>query len=276
MKPLILLGAGIGVALFTSVLAYKLLQTKTAVHEKAQEPTEMVAVAVTDLSWGTPLKKEYIKTVPFLKKSLPLGYFTDAETLEGRVIISPIRSNEPIFESRLAPAGSKAGGVAAVLSPQKRAMTVKVDKVIGVSGFIHPGSRVDVIATFNDMRTDPVTKIVLENMLVLAAGTEMESSGRKGEKPIQVDVITLEVAPDEAEKLALASTEGKIQLALRNFNDSEEVLTHGANKTSLLSSYKKAEYKKPPRAIAPGVVTVNYQTVEMIKGSTLTRVNVSK
>ncbi len=121
-------------------------------------------------------------------------------------------------------------------------MGVKVDKVVGVSGFIHPGNRVDVLVTLSrsDRQNEPTTKIVLENILVLATGTELEKSGKQ-EKPAQVDVITLEVTPEEGEKLALAATEGKLQLALRNYSDTGQQRDDGARRSPAFSPDGSAE-----------------------------------
>jgi len=235
-KPFILLGTAVIVALVTSVLIYNWLQRKS----KAEIPemkTQSVAVAAADLSWGTVLTKDMVKVTPFLKTSLPDGYFSDPASLPGRVLTSPVKANEPIFETKLAPTSVKTGGVAAVVSPKKRAIAVKVDKVIGVSGFIHPNNRVDVLVTLTTGKTPTsITKTVLENILVLAAGPEFEAKGKE-EKPSPVDVVTLEVTPEEAEKLALAATEGKILLTLRNFSDSEDVMTKGMTIPVLLASY---------------------------------------
>lgn len=235
-KPVVLIGAAIVVALITSIAAYNWLKEKAAAKESSFQ-TQPVAVAIMDLSWGTVLNKEMIKQVTFLKGSLPDGeYFSDPSSLQGRVLISPVKASEPILKSRLAPDSVSSGGVAAIIDPKKRAMAVKVDKVIGVSGFVHPGNRVDVLVTLTktDKDATPITKIVLQNIPVLAVGTEMEQKG-KNEKPVQVDVITLELTPEEAEKLALATTQGKIQLALRNYNNTEEVLTKGATIPALLT-----------------------------------------
>ena len=131
----------------------------------------------------------------------------------------------------------KTGGIAAVIGSKKRAVAVRVDKVIGVAGFVHPGNRVDVLVTMSKGTQEPVTKIVLENILVLAAGPEVTTAKGKEQQPAAVDVITLEVSPEEAEKLALAATEGKLQLALRGLIDTEEVLTKGTSIPTLLASY---------------------------------------
>ncbi|NJD55922.1 MAG: Flp pilus assembly protein CpaB, partial [Nitrospirae bacterium] len=203
-RPMLLLVAAVIVALVTSVMAYNWMKKETAIKE-ANLQTLPVAVAAADLSWGTALSKEMIKTSTFLKGSLPAGeYFSDAASLEGKVLILPVKANEPILRSRLAPDSIATGGVAAVIDPNKRAMAVRVDKIIGVSGFVRPGNRVDVLVSLQrpGEGSNSITKIVLQNIPVLAAGTEMEQRG-KSEKPVAVDVITLELTPDEAEKLAL-------------------------------------------------------------------------
>ncbi len=269
-KTMILFSAAVLIALFVAVLSYNWLQKKSTVTVQATE-TQPVVVAVADLSWGMSLNNEYMKVVPFLKTSLPPGYYADPSALAGRVVIYPVKANEPILESRLAPQSVKGGGVAAVITPGKRAMAVKVDKVVGVAGFINPGHRVDVLVTLSKSArsTDPITKTVLENILVLATGTEVEKTGKQ-EKAAQVDVITLEVSPEEGEKLALAATEGKLQLALRNIGDKEDVVTKGTTIPVLITSYassatvaKKTD-KKTSRAPQRGGYTV-----EQIKGDTI-------
>jgi len=236
-KSYIMFGIAILLAFVATVLIINWIKMKAQVKEAAPLNTQEVVVAKVDLSWGTVLIKEMMETKPFLKSSLPGGYFSDTSSLVGRVLISSVKANEPIFESRLAPKTVKAGGVAAMINPKKRAIAVKVDKVVGVSGFIHPGNRVDVLVTLaSGKASTPITKTVLENILVLAAGSEMERKGKE-EKPSTVDVITLEVTLEEAEKLALAVTEGRIILVLRNFNDTEDVLTKGMTIPTLLASY---------------------------------------
>ncbi len=240
-RPMLLLAGAVVVALITSIMAYSWMKKESAAKE-ANLQTQPVAVAAVDLPWGTALNKDMLRTTPFLKGSLPAGeYFSDAASLDGRVLVMPVKANEPILKSRLAPDSVSGGGVAAVVDPAKRAMAVKVDKIIGVSGFIHPGNRVDVLVSLqkNGREDKPITKIVLQNIPVLATGSELEPKG-KNEKPVQVDVITLELMPEEAEKLALATTEGKIQLALRNFNSSEDVVTRGATIPTLLSGQPQA------------------------------------
>jgi pilus assembly protein CpaB len=274
-QPFILLGLAVCMALVTSVLVYNWLQRQPKVVEKViGARTDMVAVAVSDLLWGTKLTPEHMKLVPLPTGSLPEGHFATLESVEGRVLVVNLRMNEPILEYKLAPREVTMGGVAAVTRPEKRAMAVKVDDVIGVAGFINPGNHVDVLVTIDN--SPPVTKTVLQNVLVLATGPDLDRKGKE-EKPSSVKVITLEVTPEEGEKLALAATEGKVVLALRNQLNAEAVLTKGATIPTLLNSYRareevkreepKATVKSNPKPAAPEV------SVELIQGgkvSTLT------
>ena len=291
-RPFLLLGTAAFIALITSFLIYGYLK-KSRVTPVAIEK-ESVAVANVDLLWGTKLTKEMMKQVDIPKGTLPGDFFSDPSAIEGRVLIYPVKANEPIFESRLAPEHVKTGGVAAVVSPKKRAMAVKVDKVMGVSGFIHSGNRVDVLITLSTGKSSaPVTKTILENILVLAAGSETKEKRGIEERSSPVDVITLEVTPEEAEKLALATTEGKLQLVLRNFSDTEPVLTQGTSISTLLSSYSSQEPAKekkgpvrkevqptkvtppPPPPVQPIKIEVEKPkpfTVEMIKGNKISEV----
>lgn len=249
IKPIVMIGLAMIIALFITILIYNkyIRVDKVIVEESVTQP---IAVATIDLPWGTFIKGEHIGMIPFLKKSLPAGYFSDpnsANKLIGRTIVYPINFGEPILESRLAPITTKDGGVAVLIGEGKRAMAVKVDKVVGVAGFIYPRHRVDVLVSLREKdpekRTGPITKTVLENIQVLAVGTEMavnaeppDKNGKKNEKAVPVDVITLEVSPEEGEKLALAATEGKIQLALRNCCNTGPTRTEGITIPKLLAS----------------------------------------
>ncbi len=267
-RPVILIVLTVVVAFATSFLVYRWLEDRSVALANQRGELVNVAVAVTDLNWGTIIKPEMVKTVPFLKGSIT-GYLSDPATIAGRVVITPIKADEPIFESRLAPSDVTKGGVAAVISQNKRAMAIKVDRVKGVSGFIHPGNRVDVVATFRrSFSAMPVTMTVLENIPVLATGTDTEVRDTKGkqEKPVEVDVITLEVSPDEAEVLALAATEGKLQLSLRNFSDTANTATKGTSVQALIRflSGKEPAPRRVSRKNEP--VQEAYTRVQLIEG----------
>ncbi len=281
-KPIILIALTVLVALSTSLLVYRWLKERSLAMAGQRGEIVNVTVAVTDLSMGTIIKPEMVKTVPFLKGSLAAGYFTDPAKTAGRVTITSIKADEPIYESRLANTDVTKGGVAATIAENKRAMAVKVDRVKGVSGFIHPGHRVDVVATFRTANSSiPVTMTVLENIPVLATGTETEMRGNK-EKAVEVDVITLEVSPEEAEVLALSSQEGKIQLSLRNYSDTKNIGTQGVTVQSLMrflsgkgiSPEKKVKQRKQVVVAEPA--KESYSKVQLIEGHKVNDVKIKE
>lgn len=273
-KVFIPIGLALIIATGGSVFLYKWLQMKTAPQEvvqKVEAEAVNVVVAVVDLPWGTKLKKDMLKSVPFLKESLPRGYQSDPAKLEGRVVITPLKATEAVLESRLAPENVMVGGVSAVIKPGMRAIAVKGDKVIGISGFIKPGNRVDVLTTLKDPRTkQETTKMVLSNVLVLATGTEIQEKADGKTSP--VDVYTLEVDPEQGERLALSSAEGKLQFALRNNMDMETVLTKGATITKTLASLRGSDPKvKTPTKVKTWVPRKRTLTVETIKGEKVSK-----
>jgi pilus assembly protein CpaB len=258
-RALIVVALGGLIGLATSLWAYQWLQDvteQTRLDMEAKSRTIPIAVAAADLAWGAVLADDAVRMVPFPADTVPEGHFASAETLKGRVVIMDVKQHEPILESKLAPATVTSGGVAAVTHPEKRAVAVKVDDVVAVGGFIKPGDRVDVLTTVRrpGKTDDPVTKVVLENVRVLAMGQDTEraaqtdKAAKNQETKLSVpSVMTLEVAPDEAEKLALASTEGKVQLALRNPQSVTAVATTGATISSLLASFGgEAGLRKEP------------------------------
>ena len=199
---------------------------------------------------GNQAVPEMMQMQEFPAGAIPEGHFTNLDAIKDRVLLVDIKRNELLLESKLAPLGTTSGGVAAVTDVNKRAMSVKVDDVIGVAGFIKPADRVDVMVTIepeSGKQGHAISKMILENVKVLAAGTQMERKG-KDEEPKPVQVITVEVDVEEAEKLALASNQGKLRLALRNPLNSERVLTKGANVGALLSSFRP---KQAPRTGKP-------------------------
>ena len=275
-KPLLLFGLAVVVALVVTVLIHGQLKQMTTTQAQARE-TQTVVVAAVDLPWGTSITGPMVKTMTYLKESVPAGHFTDPAALVGRTNIYPLKAGEPLFESQLAPTTVSQGGVAALVTPKKRAMGVKVDKVVGVSGFIHPGNRVDVLVTLsrNDRQNEPTTKIVLENILVLATGTELEKSGKQ-EKPAQVDVITLEVTPEEGEKLALAATGRQAAACPAQLCRLPPPATHGARRSPAFSPSTEAPKASVKKAAAPRPAPAPGYTVETIRGSKVTETNFKK
>ena len=195
-----------------------------------------VAVAKVAIPLGTKIIAEQLMVVQFPPESTPDGAFDSVEKLAGRVAVMNIAPREPVTEARLAPEGT-AGGLSAVIPEGYRAMTVKVDDVVGISGFVMPGTLVDVVVVIDPAEKagmqDPISKIVLQNIKVLANGQNIDKPADQREAN-SVKAVTLLVTPEQAEKLALASSEGKLQLVMRNSIDQGDEQTNGINKRALL------------------------------------------
>jgi pilus assembly protein CpaB len=213
-----------------------------------------IVVAAADISIGQRLTPAMFKLADWPADSVPKGAFTDPEKLGGRVLKSNLMMGEPVSEVKLAPAGTL-GGLSALISEGKRAITVRVNDVIGVAGFALPGNYVDIIvstqkdvAPGSDGRAQSISKIVLERILVLAVAQEVN---RDETKPKVVNAVTLEVTPEQAEKLDLARSVGSLSLALRNQVDPQSALTEGATKLTLLPELKPPVPPKPAAKPVP-------------------------
>jgi pilus assembly protein CpaB len=240
-------------------------------------PTRPVIVAASDLDIGAELRAEDLRVVEWPANGVPKDAFSDAAEVIGRGIIYPVIENEPILPNKLA--SKEAGaGLPPAIPPGMRAVSVRVNEVIGVAGYVLPGTRVDVVATVSptDQKADMTSKVILTNVQVLAAGTKIERDGTDKNKPMPVSVVTLLVNPDEAERLTLASSEGKIQLALRNPLDTAIISTTGVRQSALLGLSPVVRRVLPvrPRATATPAITAvsapapvpDAPTVEVIRG----------
>jgi pilus assembly protein CpaB len=196
-----------------------------------------VVVAKVAIPLGTKIIPEQLSVVQFPRDSMPDGVFDSVDKLVGRVAVTNIAPREPITDSKLAAEGT-AGGLSAVIPEGYRAITVKVDDVVGISGFIQPGAMVDVVVVIdpaeNSTNQDPISKIVLQNIKVLANGQNIDQPKNEREAAT-VKAVTLQVLPEQAEKLVLAANEGKLQLVMRNSIDQNDAQTTGVNKRTLLS-----------------------------------------
>jgi pilus assembly protein CpaB len=263
---LLALAAGGGLALGT----YRYMQNVPV--KTVSMPTKPVVVAATDLELGAQLKADDLHVVEWPASSVPNGAFSTTDEIVGRGLVMPVIQNEPILPMKLA--GKDAGsGLPVVIPEGKRAVSVRVNDVIGVAGYVLPGTHVDVLATATptNSEVDTTTKVVLTNVQVLAAGTKMEQDAEQG-KPMAVNVVTLLVSPDEAERLTLGATQGKIQLALRNPLDKTEPETPGIRPAVLLGVAKAAQARTTgnashsrPEANVAAAQTAE-PTVEIIRG----------
>lgn len=212
-----------------------------------------VAVATDDLNLGEPISGAMIHTVSWPTNSIPPGAFTDPKSLDGRVLRTSLQRGEPVLESKLAPVGTK-GGLSAVIGEGHRAITVRVNDVVGVAGFALPGNDVDVIVNtqqdqYNKSDTQQsISKTVLEKILVLAVAQQVN---RDDTAPKVVNAVTLEVTPDQAEKLDLARSVGTLSLVLRNQVDADTLATAGATKLTLLGASAPVPASAPVAAPQP-------------------------
>ena len=195
-----------------------------------------VVVAKVGIQPGERIIAEQLEVVQFPQGATPDGTFQSADKLVGRVAVVSVAAREPVTDFKLAPEGS-AGGLSAMIPEGYRAMTVKVDDVVGVSGFVMPGALVDVVVVINPVDTggpqNPISKIVLQNIKVLANGQNIDRP-QNDREATAVKAVTLQVTPEQAEKLALASSEGKLQLVMRNGVDQGDEQTQGVDKRRLL------------------------------------------
>jgi pilus assembly protein CpaB len=241
---------------FAGLASYMALGLKReATVPVVKEKTSLVVVTTALVGPDNPLNAGQLKTEVWHQEHPPQGSFRNVQEVEGRVTATTLAPGELITENKLTPKGT-IPGITALLSPDQRAMTVKVDEASGVAGFLAPGDRVDVVVILDkgEYDKDPVAKILFQNLKLLGTGQRMES--RPGDKPQVVPTVTLEVSPGEGERLALASQEGRISLVLRGRGDQQLVGTSGVDTSGLLGKPAKADKAAPPPR----------RTVELIRG----------
>jgi pilus assembly protein CpaB len=266
-RMIIGLGIAIVVALLVSNFIYRQFQQASAVKPVV---TGKIVVASKAVPLGTRLDASMLKTISWPSGDPVQGICTRIQDCTNRAVITPLAENEPVLESKLAPTAAGAG-LAAVIPEGMRAMSVAVNDVVGVAGFVTPGTMVDVLVTgavAGQGQTGQITRTILENVRVLAAGQKLQQD-QQG-KPQTVPVITLLVAPEDAAKLAMASTQGKIQLALRNTVDTDVIPPPPVMQTALFASDAPAPAPAVKHAAvakaAPPPPPASYQ-VEIITGS---------
>jgi pilus assembly protein CpaB len=224
-----------------------------------------VVLAARDLPVGHPVTAEDVRTVEWPAELVPAGYYSQVSDVVGRGLISAVRTNEPVLSAKLAEPGSR-GGLPILIPEGMRAMSIPVDQVVGVAGFVIPETRVDILLTIQPPgQTETVTQIILQNLTVLTAGqvTQRNDAG----DPITVNVVTLMLTPEQAERLSLATSQGRIQLALRNMLDVENATTQGARVSGLLAAQPR---RATGTARPAGTPTQRQEpaVVEMYRGGT--------
>jgi pilus assembly protein CpaB len=246
-RMLIGLGVAILVALFFSTYVYRQFQQATSVKPVV---TGHIVVAAVPMQLGTRIDARNLRQIPWPSNAPVAGTFTRIEDCANRALITPVATNELILESKLASVEAGAG-LPATIPEGMRAISVAVNEVVGVAGFVIPGTIVDVLVTGRSSNGGQnggnVTRTILENVRVLAAGQKIEQD-REG-KPQTVPVITLLVSPEDAAKLAMASTQGKIQLALRNTIDYGGGAIYGYGSRAAHEAYRGGKKCARPLAV---------------------------
>jgi len=251
---LILAAAAFAIAVAVTVFTYRALRDRL---QPSIDDTTQIVVAAQAVSIGARLQAADLRLAPW-PRAVPLeGSFRRMSDAVGRGVVMPMVLNEPILESKLAASGA-GGGLMAAIPDGMRAVSVKVNDVIGVAGFAVPGSRVDVILSGSPAKNGEVemSKVILENVQVLAAGQNVTNDANG--KPQSVQVVTLLVSPGDSQKLALASVDGKIQLSLRNPLDLERMNPNAVRRESLYGASSGTPEKLPapaPKPAGPRVAT---------------------
>ncbi len=226
-------------------------------------PSSQLVVAEADIAPGTSLDGRLLRVAAWPRDIIPPTAVSTLKELEGRVTQTAIAKGEPILISKLAPEGT-AAGLGGLLSPNSLAVTVKTDEVSGVAGFINPGDRIDVMVEMQGTggNSEPFSKIILQNLKVLSKGQAWDQTADK--KPQVVPTVTLEVTPEQAEMLNLASFQGRIRLALRNQMNKGQFATGGVV-ASQLANKKPA----PVEEVKPAQKKQDPRSVQVIKGMTV-------
>jgi len=229
----LILGLALVIGLVTGSVVYRAI-TERFEAEAMVQPTKEIAVAAANISLGETLTRQHVKLISWPKDSVPAGSLGNVAEVEGRVALTSIVVGEPLLDSRLAPKLAGSGGILPMLVPENlRGVTIKVDDAVRESGFVSPNSRVDVVVSIAEGQgsAERRGKVILQNVPVLAAGQSVEM---RGNKPVPITTVTLALTPEQAERLALAQTEGRLMLATRNLGDDRIVQTPGTNVKKLL------------------------------------------
>jgi len=271
-RTLVVLTVAIAVATIASWSIYKAVER---IPERQVEVASVfTVVAARPIPIGTLLTPDDVKVVAWPARSQMAGALSDVKVAINRGVIAPLQENEPVTESKLAPVGV-GGGLPPSIPSGMRAISIKVNEVVGVAGFVVPGTRVDLVVTVTRAQ-DSMSRVVVSNVQVLSAGTKIEQ-GKKAGDPIPSSVVTLMVTPEDAERIALASNEGKIILTLRNPLDILPTDTRGVHMAGLMGEPAGAPVQKVVKGqkvmvaqkpvVVEAVAAPRFYTVEAIRAA---------
>lgn len=220
--------------------------------QQASGDMTMALVATRDLVPGQAITAPMLQTIAWPTSAIPAGAFNDPKKLEGRVVRTSIFKGEPVLAPKLSPEGTKAG-LDSLIKEGHRAISVKVNEVVGVAGFLAPGSYVDLLVNIKDERDKQFSRVVLQRIMVLAVAQEAQRPDES--KPKVVNAVTLEVTPEQAEKIDLARNIGELSLMLRNQVDTKDSTTDGVRRQNLFAIEVPASVETlavaPAKVVAP-------------------------
>ena len=274
-RTVVVVGVAVFVAAVASLGAYQAIK-RMPVREVEVRSLYQV-VAAHDMPMGSRITKDYVKLVAWPASSPVEKGFTTIESVLNRGLITSVVANEPLTESKLAPLEAGAG-LPPSITEGMRAVSVKVNEVIGVAGFVVPGTRVDVMVTLRrESERDSMARVVVSDVQVLTAGTRYDQEKARDGQPIPTSVVTLLVTPPDAERIALAATEGQIMLTLRNPMDRKPTETAGIRTGALLGqapapqpAVKTVQGRRvavPPPAPVAAAPAPKLYTVEAIRAA---------
>lgn len=246
-RTLIVVAVAVVVAGLATFLVNQAIQRRPV--QQVQAPQTSIVVATHRLDTGVRLTEADIKLVPWPENARIAGSFTKPEDVVNRGVVVTVLENEPLTDTKLAAVGAGAG-LPPSIPTGMRAISVRVNEVVGVAGFVTPGTRVDVLVTLRD-GDNTLTRVVTSNVQVLAAGTALEQDKDKSGQAMPSSVVTLLLSPEDAERVVLAANDGAVMLALRNPLDQEPTNTPGTRLASLATG---GEVKLPVAAPAPRLV----------------------
>jgi len=265
-RPWFMLLLALTSGVVAALLALRYLRERTTPLMASEPRLASVILSARALAVGSVLTERDLKVVSWPGEAVPSGYIRSVKDAVGRGVITPVAENEPLLEAKVSTKDA-GGGLPIIIRDGMRAVSVRVDEVIGVAGFVLPGTRVDVMLTLDKgpNRTQAITKVLLQNVQTLAAGQSVTRD--KEGKAQTVTVITLLVSPDDGELLALAAKEGRLQLALRNTLDTLTVSTSGARADKLSPSGAPSSPNRPQRnRVAAPTPRANPTVVEGYRG----------
>jgi pilus assembly protein CpaB len=257
-RPTIFLMLAVVAAVLAAVVVFSALRNREAQMRIAIAQTQKIVVAARDITLGEKLTATDVKLVSWSRQSVPQGAFTDVNAVANAFAKSQLVDGEPVTQRKVIQSDKIPGIMPMIIAPGMRAMSVAVDEVSDIAGFVKPHTRVDILVAVSGdgANARPFSKIVLQNIEVLAVAQQIE----KGKDEAEVaKVVTLLVTPHDAEKLGLASREGTLRLAMRNYNDDKVIATAGSDYADLLGNVSSAVALNTANSIVGSPQTHQYR-----------------